>query len=481
MSALKRLFRNTFSMFVAQGLQPIMSLILVFIIARILGPEIFGKYIIIFQLFSIFQITSSFGLKTLLTREVAADKKNANKYLVNGFFLGLPASIINITMLALMVVLLNYDSDVANGAYLIAIALIASALMDVFSGVLSGFEEIQKIAHSWIVFLILKTSLSIAILLLGYGLYGLIIVHVVTKFLQTALLYYFISKRFKKIILSIDRALCKKLISMGWNLALLAVSVSLFWRADSIMLSKMVTHEMVGNYGAAYKVFHFMLMAVRSFFMAFFPLLSSFYIERRSEFRNACRKAIRYLVILIIPISILVTYFSSYIMPYIWGSKFDNAIVTNVLIVMTWSLLPFAISEVLGTALIASKNQGIHVIFKIVVLFVKVVLNYFLILRYGVIGPAIATLISLMVLVILQIPFVIPKLIKFRINSFMMPLFKIILSTICMILVIYLLNEYHYILVLPISFFVYLLLLFITKIFSPEDQLFFRRIIKKSA
>ena len=65
--------------------------------------EVFGKYTIIFQLYLIFQITSPFGLRLLLTREVARQKDQVNKYLINGTLLSIPAVILNIGIMVLMV------------------------------------------------------------------------------------------------------------------------------------------------------------------------------------------------------------------------------------------------------------------------------------------------------------------------------------------------------------------------------------------
>lgn len=480
MSAVKRLITNTMSMFIAQGIQPFLSILLVFIIGRTLGPEIFGKYTIIFQIFSIFQITCSLGLKTLLTREVAIEKENVNKYLVNGSLLSIPASIFNIGIVALALIFLNYESDVATGTYVIALSLIASALTDVFSGILSGFEEIKKLAYAWIIFLAMKTFLSISVLLAGYGLFALILVHVATKFIQSAIIYLYIFKLIGKPKLEIDINLWKKLIRMGWSLALLAISVSLFWRIDAIMLSKMVSNEQVGNFGAAYKIFHFMLMTVRSFSFAFFPMISSMYVNRERDFRKACRKAIRYLTILVLPITIIISFSSPQLMPILWGDKFDNSIVAQVLQVMSWSLIPFAVTEVFGSALIASRNQMIHVILNIIVLIIKIILNYYLTLKYGVVGPAISTLIALFILFVMQIPYVIPKLLSFRIQIAITLVIKMIIVFVLMVGTLYFLKTYHFVIGMTISGVIYAAFLFILRIVSNEDKNYFRVIIKKA-
>jgi len=469
------------SMFVAQGLQPFLSILLVFIIGRTLGPEIFGKYTIIFQIFSIFQITCSLGLKTLLTREVASQKENVHKYLVNGVLLSIPASILNIGVVALALIFLNYESDIVIGTYIIAVSLIASSLTDIFSGILAGFEEIKKLAYAWIIFLVLKTFISIGVLLAGYGLLALIIVHVATKFIQSAIVYLYIFKLIGKSTLEIDIPLCKKLIRMGWGLALLMVSVSLFWRIDAIMLSKMVSHEMVGNFGAAYKLFHYMLMTVRSFSLAFFPMISSMYADREKDFRKACRKAVRYLTLLVLPVAIILTFLSPQLIPILWGDKFDSAAVTQVLQVMCWSLIPFGITEVFGAALIASRNQTIHVVLNVIALVTKALLNYYLTLKYGIVGPAISTIIALSILLSAQLPFVIPRLLSLKIQTTFTLILRVAAAIIFMIIPLYFLKNYHFLIGMIISGAIYIALVFVLKLFSNEDKAYFKRVIKRTA
>ena len=478
MNSVKRLVKNTISMIIARGLQPFLSLALVLAIGRILGPELFGKYTVVFELYFIFQIISSFGLRMLITREVAAQNDKVNNYLVNGTIISIATSLLSIVTMIIIVNLLNYDSEIVTGIYIVSISLIASSLTEVFSGILAGFEDILKIAYGWIIFLILKTVISIIVLFAGFGLIEIIIVHVVTKFLQPVIYYYFILKLIKKPLLVVNIDFCKKLLAMAWRLALLVICVSVFWRADAIMLSKLTTNEVVGNYGAAFKIFWFTLLVVRSFFIAFFPLVSSMFIEQKENFQKACRKAIRYLIILIIPMTLLISFFAPYFISLIWGNKYNSSAL--VLQVMIWTLVPFSITEVFGSALVASKNEMINLVLNTITLIIKLILNYFLILKYGIVGPAIATVIALICLMVMQTPYVIPELISLKFRTLVAPFVKIIIASFVMLVIIFLLNKYNIAIGIIVPGFVYFISLFILRIFSDEDRYYITKLLKKS-
>lgn len=481
MSSVKKLVSNTLSMFIAQGLQPFLTIVLVFIIGRTLGPEIFGKYNLIFQMFSIFQVTCSMGLKTLLTREVATQKDRVNKFLVNGVLLGIPSSLLNILVVFIAVYFLNYTADVNRGIYYIAISLLAMSLTDILSGVLTGLEEVKQIAYAWIAFLVVKTGLSIIALLLGYGLFALVWIHVFAKFMQTVIVYLYVYKILGRPHFEFDWKLSKKLIRMGWSMALLGIIVSLFWRIDTMILGKMVTEEQVGFHGAAYRIFHFMLMTVRSFSMAFLPVVSTMYAENLKNFRNACRKAIRYLTITVLPIMLFTTLLAPYVMPILWGSKYDNALVSQVLIWMAWSLLPFAITEVFASAMIAANQEVLYFIQKGIALAVKFGLTYYLTLKYGIVGPAIATLAALVILLLGQLPFIIPKLISLDFKAVAFPFFKLLLVVVFTAVAFYALADFQVILATGVSVAVFGGSFWLLKIAADQDLVYFKKMLKRKS
>lgn len=473
----RRLARNTISMLVAWGMQPLLSLVLAMVIGRKLGPELFGKYMVIFQLYYMFQIISSFGLRILLTREVATNKAEVNKYLNSGLLLSIPISLLNVVMIVSIGYMMKYDTETMLGINIISISLIASALADIFSGILAGVEKIHKIAYAWIIFLVLKTLFSIAILFFGYKIIELIIIHVITKFLHSLFTYYYIRKDvIKEFHLEIDFALCKKLVKMSWSLALVLICISFFWRIDTLMLSKMSTIEAVGNYGAAFKIFWFGLLGIQSFFTAFLPMISSLSINHMQNFDKACSKALRYLTILILPMVLACTFLSPQIMPFIWGDKFVSSAL--ILQVMIWALIPFAVTEVFGSALVATNRQVTHLILYTITLAFKIGLNYFLILKFGEIGVAISTVLAVILLMFIQMPFIIPKLIKFELPGIIFPIVKVTVAFSIMAMFFYISSSLPLVVQFIIPAIFYIIFLYMLNIVTQDDKYYFRQMLK---
>jgi len=479
MSTIRKFAKNTMSWAAAWSVQPVINFIWMIIVTRALDKDLFGQYTIIFQFYYIFEITSSMGLKFLLTREVAVHRNLTRKYLKNGLILAFPSALINIAVLIAAVKIMGYEGLVEQGLYIISIALIGTSFTDIFSAVLSGIEEVRKTAYSWIIFLLINTTASIILLSLGYSVIALTISFVIAKFIHAIINYLYIPKDIPAEDARIDFKLWKELLKETWSLALLNINISLFWRIDTVLLSRMVSDEQVGTYGAAFRIFWFTLFTVRGFIIAFFPMVSTMFQYENQKFQIACRKAMRYLTIIILPIVLVLCFYSPEVILLVFGKKYFDSII--VFQVMIWALLPYAITEIFSTALVASNQQKQQLILSTINVVVKTVACYFLILHYGIMGPAIATIVALLISVAMQKIVVIPKLINLHIKSVIVPGIKVLAAALLMLTSIYLMRNFNLIVGAILASLTYTVILLGLRIFSEDDKFYLRKVLKKTS
>ncbi|MCK5737744.1 polysaccharide biosynthesis C-terminal domain-containing protein, partial [bacterium] len=325
-----------------------------------------------------------------------------------------------------------------------------------------------SISYGWIGFLILKTVFSVSAVYMGMGLIELIVIHSVLKFLQPAYYLWEIRRGKPELQFKIDWRFSGHLIAAAWRLALLIIVTTIFWRLDTIMLSKMATNVKVANYQAAFKMFWFAMLMLRSFFVAIFPMMSSMFVERRADFERACRKSIRYLVLLALPIGIIVSTYAPQFMPWLWGTKYPEA--SGVLQILIWALLPFSISEILGQALLASKNEMTNLVLNSIVLVIKFGLNYWLIQQYGIAGVGYATVIMLSILVIMQLPFVIPNLMKVEWKKVISAMGRTISIAGLLLGLAIMCKNIHFIPGMVLLAIVYLVMLFLFRVIHINDR-----------
>ncbi len=70
---------------------------------RLLGPVGTGQYYFVVAIYGFFEIISRYGLGTLLTRDVAADKNQSSRYLTNVVALRTLLWLISLPLMALVV------------------------------------------------------------------------------------------------------------------------------------------------------------------------------------------------------------------------------------------------------------------------------------------------------------------------------------------------------------------------------------------
>jgi hypothetical protein len=120
-SIARRVAKNTLSPMVLSILNKAIDTVFAMLALRILGPLDYGKYYFAIVIVSWFEIFTNFGLNTLLTREVAKDRSQANRYLSNTtilrLFLFAVATPALLFIIFLWRVLFSVPSNHNNGDY----------------------------------------------------------------------------------------------------------------------------------------------------------------------------------------------------------------------------------------------------------------------------------------------------------------------------------------------------------------------------
>ena len=79
----QRVTKNTVAPIVLSLVNKVIDMAFAMLMLRILGPADAGEFYLAVVVISWFDILTNFGLNTLLTREVAKDRAQANRYLTN--------------------------------------------------------------------------------------------------------------------------------------------------------------------------------------------------------------------------------------------------------------------------------------------------------------------------------------------------------------------------------------------------------------
>lgn len=463
----------------AYGLQPIISFYLIIAISQMMGVEGLGTYRTIFNYVAVFQISAAFGLRSLLTREIAQNKKETHRNLVSASMIALVFSTISGLAMALLVSLLSTNPNVLEGTIYASLSLIALGLADVYEGVIGGYEKLAQVGYAWLAENVVRIAFSLWLIHAGYDVIALVWVYVITRTLKTLYYAYFVKKHFADPFGKVDWAYTKTLARQAKTFALITICVTIYWKADVIMIESMRSEEEVGFYSAAYSFLMISLVFVDSFVNSIYPVLANFYKAAGSHFEAACRKSLKLLGMATVPISVGFSVEADKIISLIYGADFFPSIL--VLQLLIWTLVPYAISQIFAYALVASNKQKIDLLVNAISMTANIILNLILIPKFGFLGATYATLISIHIYVGMQVPFIFPKIIKIPVNVMLGGILRTAVAAGAMMLMLRSMPDFHVVPKLLLGGAAYVAAMLLFGVISESDRALVAKVFKRTA
>jgi O-antigen/teichoic acid export membrane protein len=221
-------------------------------------------------------------------------------------------------------------------------------------------------------------------------------------FLAIILLFYFPRSRAQK-----DYPY-KKLFALSFPMLFSAAFMFISNWTDIFMLGAMVSKKDVGIYNAAYKLATIALIVINAVNTVLAPKISELYGKNQlRSIGKEVQRGTRLIVIFTVPIVVVLILFRKSLLGFFGGEFVDSG--QEVLIVVSLGLLFNALSGSVGQVLNMTQHQKELRNFTIISAISNALLNYFLIKNFGIIGAAIASLMSNMLLNILCVIFVYKK------------------------------------------------------------------------
>ena len=327
---------------------------------RVLGPEGAGKYAFAIVVIGYFDILTNFGLNTLLTREVAKDRSQANRYLTNTTLLRLILCGAAAFLLAVFILVwrqafaLSWDTILA--LLLLGLALIPSNLSTALSSLFNAFERMEYPSLITTVTTVLKVSLGALVLLAGWSFVGLAGVSVVVNLITLAILLWLVRAHLLKPRVEFDRSLSREILRESYPLMINHLLATLFFRMDVTLLQPMRGDIVVGWYTTAYKFIDGLVIVPSTFTIALFPIMSRFAASARDSLIRAYFLSIKYLTALSLPLALLTTVYAREVILLFGGPRYLPHAATA-LRLLIW-FFPFScVNQVTQYVLIAIQQQ----------------------------------------------------------------------------------------------------------------------------
>lgn len=182
----------------------------------------------------------------------------------------------------------------------------------------------------------------------------------------------------------------------------MAAATNVYTNLDVVMLGFMTTDTDVGYYNAAIKVKTILVTLITSLGTVLLPRLS-YYINknRREEFYRMIGKAVNFVVILGVPLTLYFAIFAEESILFLAGADFRGAILPMILLMPT--ILLIGLSNITGIQVLTPQNQEKQVLYSILWgAAIDFLLNLILIPRYASSGAAFATVTAELAVLVVQ-------------------------------------------------------------------------------
>ena len=380
---------------------------------RILGPEGTGKYAFVVAVYGFFEIVSRYGLGTLLTRDVAADKNQSSRYLTNVLGLRTLLWAASMPVLALVAGVYWFTGSIGveelQALALLGVAMLFANWADGLSSVFNAFEKMEYPAGLSSAAALLKVALGALVLLLGWGFVGLAGVSLAINLVQVIWLYVLLRNTLFHPEWRWDWSLQRWMAGASGPLMINHLLATIFWRIDLWILRPLAGAASVGLYSAALKYLDGLNIIPSTFTFALFPLMSRYARREGEALLRSYLLSIRLLLFVSLPLAMTITALAEPLIYILGGAEFlhvpesvellgrtisyrgGSALALQVII---WSVPIGFVNSVTQYVLIAVDQQRyLTKAFVLGVVF-NVVGNLLLIPRFGYIGAAVVTILS---------------------------------------------------------------------------------------
>ena len=395
MSTTRLVIQNSFLNFIASVSQRIGQTIIFILVARLLTAESAGALKLANTYTSILLTFSLWGLDHILIREVAKDRETAGRYL--GGFLGLRVilAIILWCGLILLMPILPYTSESKRLILIMTASIIPGSISNLYQSIWVALEDVKPTSAVFLFFSLVRVGAGTWLLWRGEPLTAMAYLFLLATTAEMSANAWLTHRRPELSTFSWRPDLPFWIENLKIAAPLIAVSFILIveYQFDAVILSLFRPEDEVGVYGTAATILALLLFLTRSYQLAIFPVLSRAYHSGQASLQNVYGKSMKYLLLGALPITLLVSLWSGYIIRSIFGPGYEEA--GKILSVLVWAFYISALNVCSSRLLIVANRQRLMATFAFMSMGGNLLLSLWLVPRFGGIGTAWARVLAM--------------------------------------------------------------------------------------
>jgi O-antigen/teichoic acid export membrane protein len=387
-----KLLSGAASLSASQVARRVFRALFLLLAARLLGPEVFGLYVLLFTVMELLALISGAGFGDYLTREVAKSPNLAYQLL----FRITELRVVYLLLLAAIVIpglsLLKYSPYVLGNAALLSLTLAPRAIAESSQGIIRAMHRFTLIF--WIELLQGMVLLAVGALLLvrGWGLHGVIWADI-ASIAVGALVALPIALRLAPSRVR-NAGGWKQTIRDTFAFNLYPLIVNTYDRVDVVLLSKLVGNAAVGIYSLPYRLYAALSILPFGIMGTLFPSLSKSSWGQDEKTRCSIAMQLLYAAALFLILASMLL--ADVLVQFVLGPGYQGS--AGVLRILAWATIPTFMNYALNIFLLARNQERVFLRTAAVCTVVNIVANLVLIPRYSYFAAAAVTILTEIVL-----------------------------------------------------------------------------------
>lgn len=388
----KRYFFNTGWMFAGQVFALVLSFFIGAWMARYLGPEDYGTINYALAFAGLFGFIASFGVDSILVRELVKTPEQKEELLGTSFALKLLGAFLAITITVITTFIVEQNPF----NRILIITFTASFIFQALNVVSSFFQsrvEAKNNVWAQVGAGLLSSVLKIIFILSGASLWWLMLIFTLDAGWQSLLLVLIYRRRGYRLgAWRLRWSLAKQIVSTSWLLMLSAAVSFILLRIDQVMIGQMLGTVEVGLYAVAVKFVEVWYFVPGIISASLFPAILN---AKKTDINIYQRRLFHFFVFMLafsLVIALGTVALSHYLVVGLFGSEYLPAVA--VLRVYAWSSVGLFLNWAFYQQLIAENRLSLIFFSNFAGMAINVCLNFLFIPRFGIIGAAWATLLS---------------------------------------------------------------------------------------
>ena len=362
-------------------------------VARYLGPEQYGLMNYVISYVTLFSILATFGLDNIEIRELAKNGSVKEKILGTAFTVRLLFALITILLIFITLLVFESDSFTFWLIMIYSLYLILSSL-NVIRNYFTAIVLNEYVVKTEIARTVIGVGIKLFLLINHYSLVWFILASTFDFILIGSGYLYSYQKKVGPVKeWNFNREVAKILIKESFPLLLSGTAIVIYQKIDQVMIRNMIDNSAVGQFAVASKITELVIFLPSIIIQTIAPMLvqahqkdAVLYNKKKQQFMDIM---VWGSILFALPISLS----AHLVISLLFGKTYAEAI--PVLQIMAWKAVFVALSFSSGQLIIIEGLQKFAVLRNIIGCVICVLLNLLLIPKWGIIGSAWATIITM--------------------------------------------------------------------------------------